>query len=89
KSDYAITSYFGYKKQKFDLNYIQYPILNPNLTNTYTIFNQDNDYKNSFGYKASTRGLGYFVNFKKSNLKLKKISKDIQKIDRTLTFTKI
>ncbi len=27
--------------------------------------------------------------FKKSNLKLKKISKDIQKIDRTLTFTKI
>ena len=52
---------------KFDVNYIQYPILNPNLTNTYTIFNQDNDYKNSFGYKASTRGIGYFINFKKNN----------------------
>ena len=52
---------------KFDINYRQYPILNPNLTNTYTIFNQDNDYKNSFGYKASRRGLGYFINFKKSD----------------------
>ena len=51
---------------KFDLNYIQYPILNPNLTNTYTIYNQDKDYTNSFGYKASSRGLGYFINFKKN-----------------------
>ncbi len=48
---------------KFDINYIQYPVLNPNLTNTYTIFNQDNDYTNSFGYKASRKGLGYIVNF--------------------------
>ena len=52
---------------KFDISYKQYPILNPNLTNTYTIFNQDNDYTNSFGYKASRRGLGYFVNFNKNN----------------------
>ena len=52
---------------KFDINYRQYPILNPNLTNTYTIFNQDNDYTNSFGYKASRRGLGYFINFKKND----------------------
>ena len=51
---------------KFSLNFKQYPILNPNLTNTYTIFNQDNDYKNSFGYKASTRGIGYFINFKQN-----------------------
>ncbi len=48
---------------KFDLNYVQYPILNPNLTNTYTIFNQDNDYTSSFGYKASRKGIGYFINF--------------------------
>ena len=41
---------------KFDLNYIQYPILNPNLTNIYSIFNQDNDYSNSFGFKSSRRG---------------------------------
>ena len=52
---------------KFDLNYIQYPILNPNLTNTYTIFNQDNDYTNSFGFKSSRRGVGYSVNFKQND----------------------
>tara|TARA_B100000989_G_scaffold179285_1_gene134669 strand:- start:116 stop:2347 length:2232 start_codon:yes stop_codon:yes gene_type:complete len=52
---------------KFDLNYKQYPILNPNLTNTYSIFNQDKDYTNSFGYKASTRGLGYFINFNQND----------------------
>ena len=52
---------------KFDINYIQYPIINPNLTNTYTVFNQDNDYTNTLGYKASRRGLGYFINFKQNN----------------------
>ncbi len=52
---------------KFDINYVQYPILNPNLTNTYSIFNQDNDYTSSFGYKASRRGAGYFVNFKQND----------------------
>ena len=52
---------------KFDINYTQYPILNPNLTNTYTFFNQDNDYTNSLGYKVSRRGLGYFVNFKQND----------------------
>ena len=52
---------------KFSLNFKQYPVLNPDLTNTYTIFNQDNDYTNSFGYKASTRGLGYSINFKQND----------------------
>ena len=52
---------------KFSLNFKQYPILNPDLTNTYTIFNQDKDYTNSFGYKASTRGLGYSINFKQND----------------------
>ena len=52
---------------KFDINYVQYPILNPNLTNTYSIFNQDNDYTNTFGYKASRRGFGYFINFKQND----------------------
>ena len=65
----SISSNFNLNSEnvKFDISYKQYPILNPNLTNTYTIFNQDNDYTNSFGYKASRRGLGYFVNFKKNN----------------------
>ncbi len=52
---------------KFDLNYVQYPILNPNLTNTYSIFNQDNDYTSSFGYKASRKGIGYFINFNQND----------------------
>ena len=52
---------------KFDLNYTQYPVMNPNLTNKYTLFNQDNDYTNSFGYKATRKGLGYSVNFKESD----------------------
>ena len=52
---------------KFSLNYKQYPILNPDLTNNYTIYNQDNDYTGSFGYKASTRGIGYSVNFKQND----------------------
>ena len=51
---------------KFSLNFKQYPILNPDLTNTYTIFNLDNDYTGSFGYKASTRGIGYNINFKQN-----------------------
>ena len=33
---------------------------------TYSIFNQDNDYTNSFGFKASRRGVGYSVNFKQN-----------------------
>ncbi len=58
-SDFLINS----EDIKFNINYVQYPILNPNLTNTYTIFNQDNDYTKSYGYKATRRGLGYFINF--------------------------
>ena len=49
---------------KFDIKYVQYPLLNPNLTNSYSIFNQEYDYTSSFGYKSSKRGLGYFISFK-------------------------
>ncbi len=52
---------------KFDIQYKQYPILNPNLTNTYSIYNQENDYTGSYGYKATRKGLGYLVNFKESD----------------------
>ena len=37
---------------KYDLNYTQFPLTNPFLSNTYTIYNQENDYTSSFGYKA-------------------------------------
>ncbi len=61
-SDFSVNS----EDLKFSLNFKQYPILNPDLTNTYTIFNKDNDFTGSFGYKASTRGIGYSVNFKQN-----------------------
>ncbi len=61
-SDFSVNS----EDLKFSLNFKQYPILNPDLINTYTIFNKDNDYTDSFGYKASTRGIGYSVNFRKN-----------------------
>ena len=48
---------------KFDLNYTQFPLNNPYLSNTYTIYNQENDYTNSFGYKALKQGIGYSINF--------------------------
>lgn len=48
---------------RFEINYKQYPIFNPNFSNTYSIYNQENDFTKSYGYKASTRGLGYFINF--------------------------
>ena len=62
-SDFSLNS----EDLTFSLNFKQYPILNPDLTNTYTIFNQDQDYTGSFGYKASTRGIGYAINFKQND----------------------
>ncbi len=64
----SINSNFSINSEdiKFSLEYKQYPILNPDLTNTYTIYNNDKDYTSSFGYKASTRGLGYSINFKQN-----------------------
>lgn len=48
---------------RYDLNYIQYPLSNPFLTNKYTIYNQENDYSSSFGYKADRKGVGYKLYF--------------------------
>ena len=47
----------------FDLNYTQFPLSNPFLSNKYSIYNVDNDYTSSFGYKASKQGFGYSLNF--------------------------
>ena len=65
----SIKSVFSVNSEdlKFSINYKQYPILNPDLTNTYSLYNEENDYTGSFGYKASTRGLGYFLNFRQND----------------------
>ena len=52
------------EQTRFDIKYSQYPLLNPNLRNDYSIFNQDQDYTDSFGYKTSNIGLGYNLNFR-------------------------
>ena len=63
KSNFSVNS----EDLKFSINYKQYPILNPDLTNTYSLYNEENDYTGSFGYKASTRGLGYSLNFRQND----------------------
>tara|TARA_A100001011_G_scaffold186209_1_gene194833 strand:+ start:821 stop:3085 length:2265 start_codon:yes stop_codon:yes gene_type:complete len=42
----------------FDIGITQKPLFNPSLTFRYNIFNNENDYKDSFGYKSKTLGLG-------------------------------
>ena len=51
------------EQTRFDIKYSQYPLLNPNLRNDYLLFNLDQDYTDSFGYKASNVGFGYKLNF--------------------------
>ena len=48
---------------KYDLNYTQFPLSNPFLSNKYSVFNIDNDYTSSFGYKSLKQGIGYSLNF--------------------------
>ncbi len=60
KSNFSINS----EDLKFDINYISYPLSNPNFSNSYSLYNQENDYIGSFGYKATRYGLGYTLNFK-------------------------
>ena len=48
---------------KYDINYTQFPLGNPFLSNTYSIYNQENDYSSSYGYKALKQGIGYSLKF--------------------------
>ncbi|MFL2533582.1 MAG: outer membrane protein assembly factor BamA [Alphaproteobacteria bacterium] len=52
------------EQTRFDIKYSEYPLLNPNLRNDYLVFNQDQDYTDSFGYKTSNIGFGYNLNFR-------------------------
>ena len=51
---------------KFNLNYTQFPLFNPYISNTFSIFNQEQDLLDSFGYKLSKKGLAYKINFDQS-----------------------
>ena len=48
---------------KYDLNYTQFPLNNPFISNTYSIFNQEDDLTSSFGYESQRQGIGYSLNF--------------------------
>ena len=45
----------------FDVGLTQKPLLNPNITIRYNVFNNENDYKDSFGYKSKSTGIGFWI----------------------------
>ena len=47
----------------FKISFIQYPLSSPNIRNSYSIFNTENDLTNSFGFKTNEQGIGYSLNF--------------------------
>ena len=47
----------------FKLDYSTSPSKYPSITNTYSLYNEENDLTPSFGYKTKKYGLGYFANF--------------------------
>ena len=52
---------------KFNLEYVQYPISKPLLSNIYNIYNEEIDYLDSFGYEASKKGLSYSIIFSEND----------------------
>lgn len=54
---------FNAERTLFKISYVQYPYLIKNIRNIYTIFNQENDLSDSFGYENKTRGIGYSIAF--------------------------
>ena len=47
----------------FNLNLTTYPIFNSKIRNVYSIFNEERDLTNSFGFKSREKGLGYNILF--------------------------
>lgn len=58
-----IDSSLGFNSENilFDIGVTQKPLFNPNLTLRYNLFNNEKDYKGSFGYKSNTFGIGLGV----------------------------
>ena len=45
----------------FDIGLTQKPLLDPNITFRYNAFNNEKDYKDSFGYKSKSTGIGFGI----------------------------
>ena len=51
------------EKSLFSISYSQYNLLNSNIINSYTLFNQESDLSSSFGFKTRNQGLGYDLTY--------------------------
>ncbi|MDB3973379.1 outer membrane protein assembly factor BamA [Alphaproteobacteria bacterium] len=63
KSDFSINS----EDLKFSINYTRFPINNPYLTDTFSIFNQENDLSSAYGYKVKKQGIGYSIGYSEND----------------------
>ena len=52
------------EKTLFKIDYSTYGLFNSNLTNTYSVFNQETDLSSSFGFKKKSQGIGYNLGYK-------------------------
>ena len=51
------------EEAKFEINYKEYLINNPLLSNNYTVFNKENDLTSSFGFKTKETGFSYSLGY--------------------------
>ena len=51
------------EKTLFKINYTTYALNNSNFSSSYSIFNQEDDLTNSFGFKNKSQGLGYSIKY--------------------------
>ncbi len=47
----------------FKISFIQYPVSSSNIKNSYSIFNDESDLSDSFGFKSDEFGFSYSINF--------------------------
>ena len=52
------------EKALFTIKYTSTPLNNANLRNGYSIYNQENDLTDSFGYQTRSRGVGYDLQYR-------------------------
>ena len=55
------------EQSKFSIDYTQFLLSNSKITNKYTIFNQEKDFSDSYGFKSRDSGLGYSLGFQYSD----------------------
>ena len=51
------------EQARFSIDYKQYLLTKPSLTNNYSIFNIENDLTDSFGFKSEETGIGYSIGY--------------------------